>query len=384
MMKFIRCIAVILSTLVFSTTAYALETPSIIINPELTDIEIREGLTTLAPIATNHVITYAEHYGINGLQNEKQLYYGSPFYMFNFDADTEDIALNKSTIYYPLILDEKVISILIIAKAENGELFCNIGYDFADIINDNLGVDFVLLGNGDKMIALNVNDINNEMRSGEYLSKKMITSVHANVEEGVLRRECLLTENSMSEEVLKQAFSLENNSRISSTGGRLTNFPTVVQSTKNTCVSACILATARYLEPSKFNSWTDKEIHRLTGVSVDKGLTLVQARDLLTNVLNNYGSGNYSADSWRGRMTTNEIIKTLYNNELPALCAYGTIDRDGHFVTLCGFSKTSTLFSAEFMDPGSGIFRYSTAADDQYALVIKGVTYRWKETISID
>lgn len=360
------CLALSLVMLMgFSIPTYANTADSLV------DSEIEVAIDSIVPDATEHLILNAERYDIEGELND--FYYGTPFYGYLYDEDTGDMELNKSIIYYPLIINNSVESILTIGKSENGTLFCTVAKDFSDELNSHLQDNFICVGNGIDTYFV-------EEKQNLAMNKSA-----QDFSEGIIVGEELLVPSITKAELETSQYDADDITayKIGPNGGTLTNFPIVKQSTSNTCASACLLAVARYLHPSTFKSWSDEKIHKLQQSNVEVGLTMDQIIANIDYVLNDVGGDNFRIKK-SGRLTASGIVKTLYEKQLPAFAGYANKDNNGHFVVLCGFSKSgSNYFSAEFMDPATGGYKYSTARDIDFTIVWGNVSYTWKETISI-
>lgn len=339
------------------------------LNDELTLSEIRSAIASFGSDATEHLILNADKYEVS--KDLDDFYYGTPFYGYLYGEETESLELNRSIIYYPLIIDNSVESILTVGKTENGDLFCTIGKDFSDELNSHLDEKFICVGDGfntyfvDEKETLAVDEEVQGFSDGLIVGDSILTPSITRDELGLFEDDAV-------------TYSIGAN------GGTLTNFPKVRQTTSATCVSACLLAVARYLHPSTFASWTDVRIHNMEQSDINTGLTIEQAISVADYVLNDVGGDDYTFEQ-TGRLTFNGIVSTLYNNQLPAFAGYGRSGQTkGHFVVLCGFSRSgSNNFSAEFMDPFTASYKYSTASDTDFAITLGGATYYWKQTINI-
>ncbi|KAF5070904.1 hypothetical protein DSECCO2_217830 [anaerobic digester metagenome] len=368
----------------FSAPVYASSS-----NGGLTSDEINEALQEYGTNAIKFAMSHASDYGLP--EDFSDLYIGTPFYLYNDTEDGSGTILNKEIIYFPIVSDEEVVTLLTIGKTDEGTLFSNIGASFSEMLNEKSDEPFIIVGDGDSLWTEEISD--KQTKNSELSNNKMSVNLQSSVLEDSSTLEGL--DYIDSERILEPTLQIEDllydsdsaNSllqvrSVSSSGGRLSKFPIVGQPTQDTCASACILAIARYLEPRTFKNWTVEEVHRISGNSTNVGLASDEAADVLNTIVNEEGSGNYTI-STDGRLTTSEIVNTIYYNELPAIAGY-KYKRKGHMIALCGFSKTSKVFSAEFMDPDSEEFVYSTAADYKFGIVFNGHTFTWYETITME
>lgn len=389
-----KVFAFVLSALMlcsFSAPVYASSS-----NGGLTSDEINEALREYGTNSIEFAMSHASDYGLP--EDCSDLYFGTPFYLYNDTEEGSGTILNKEIIYFPIVSDNEVVTILTIGKTDEGTLFSNIGESFSEMLNEKSDEPYIIVGDGESLWTEEISDKqtkNSELSDSELSNNKMSINLQASVLEDSSTLEGLdyIDSESILEPTIQIAdllneTNIENSliqtRSVGSNGGRLSGFKIVHQPTGDTCASACILAMARYLEPRTFRNWTVEEVHGISGKSTDQGLELDEAVDVLETVVNDEGSGNYSV-SLGGRLTTAGIINTIYDNELPAMAAYANNNiKNGHMIALCGFSKTSRVFSAEFMDPEAAEYVYSTAADYRYAIVFSGYTYTWRKTITLD
>ncbi|KXL52179.1 hypothetical protein CLNEO_23440 [Anaerotignum neopropionicum] len=363
-------------------------------NGGLTADEINEALHEYGTNSIEFAMNHASDYGLP--EDCSDLYFGTPFYLYNDTEEGSGTILNKEIIYFPIVSDNEVVTILTIGKTGEGTLFSNIGESFSEMLNEKSDEPYIIVGDGESLWTEEISDKqtkNFELSDSELSNNKMSVNLQASVLEDSSTLEGLdyIDSESILEPTIQIAdllneTNIENSliqaRSVSSSGGRLSKFPIVGQPTGDTCASASILAIARYLEPRTFKNWTVEEVHRISGKSTDEGLSLDEAADVLDTIVNEEGSGNYTI-STDGRLTTSEIVNTIYDNELPAIAGY-KYNKKGHMIDLCGFSRTDKHFSAEFMDPDSQEFVYSTAADYRYAIVFNGHTFTWYQTITME